>query len=428
MLPQLRELEHQFGSSLAVVGVHSGKFLTERDTAHIRDASLRLDAIHPIVNDWKFRVWRSYAVRAWPTLVAIDPSGYVVGMHAGEFTAEQIAPFLEQVAARARNEGTLTDAPTGFPADAPSARPSALSFPGKVAVERHRIAIADSGNHRVVIGTLSDDGTSMRVERIVGGDEAGYREGADTRFNNPQGVVFDRDTLFVADAGNHAVRSIACENGHVRTLAGIGRQARTRRDIALGALSSPWDLAVHAGTLHVAMAGMHQLWTVDTRTGSAAVHAGSGAEELHDGPLATSALAQPMGICLLDEGLCFTDSESSAVRVASLSRAGAVSTIVGTGLFDFGNADGAGDAVRLQHPQAVVGAPDGRLLVADSYNGALKWVDPSTRRVETWITGLQEPSGLAIANGRVYVAETNVHRVVVVDLATGELQPLSWSS
>jgi hypothetical protein len=93
--------------------------------------------------------------------------------------------------------------------------------------------------------------------------------------------------------------------------------------------------------------------------------------------------------------------------------------LVGTGLFDFGDRDGIGDDVRLQHAQAVAPSPDGRVLVVDSYNDALRWLEPASRRVETWLRDFHEPAGIALAPPLAYVADTNAHRIVVVDLATG---------
>lgn len=412
----MRELEERFGDSIAVVGVHSGKFTGERETSHIRDAALRLEAVHPTVNDRQFRIWRSFAVNAWPTLVAIDPRGYVVGQRAGEFTAESLVPFIEGVLAAARAAGTLDEKPLHFAGDAPSESPGTLRFPGKIAIDGRRIAIADSGHHRVLVGELDAGGRRMRVTRIVGGDEA--------LFDNPQGLAFSGDTLYVADPGVHSIRAISLGDGSVRTLAGIGRQARTRRDLAAGALSSPWDIALAAGTMFVAMAGIHQLWTIDIASGRTAVHSGSGAEELHDGPHAAATLAQPMGLCIAADTVYFTDSESSAVRVADHAAGGGVRTIVGTGLFDFGDVDSVGDDVRIQHPQGIALAADGRLLIADSYNGALKWIDPATRRAKTLVRGLHEPAGVALAGNRIFVAETNRHRIAVVSMA-GDVETLT---
>ena len=425
MLPQLRELEERFADVIAVVGVHSGKYIAERDTPRIRDASIRLGATHPVLNDRQFRVWRAYAVRAWPTLVAIDPRGSVVGMSAGEFTADAVTPFIERVVAAARADGSLREGPLHFPIEAASAAPGELAFPGKVAVEGDRIAVADSGHHRVLVGRLEQDGTRMRVERVVGSGSEGLADGSRAAFRYPQGLAFDGDVLYVADAGNHAVRAVDLSSGSVRTIAGTGAQLRTTRDLASGALSSPWDLALAGDTLHVAMAGNHQLWSIDLRTGAASHRTGSGAEELHDGSHAAAALALTMGLALAGDVLLAADAESSAVREVDLDLAGGVRTIVGTGVFDFGDVDGTGDAVRLQHPQGIAVAPDGRVIVCDSYNDSLRWLDRAERRITTWVRGLHEPGGVAVGARGAYVADTNAHRIVLAEWSSGDVQPVA---
>ena len=404
------------------MGIHSGKYTAERVSERIAHAARRLGVHHPVLNDRQFRVWRAYAVRAWPTLVAIDHRGNVVGMHAGEFTADAVDDFVRRLLADAR--AALPD--TGLPAlpreEEWQPPAGALAYPDKVAIDGERIAVSDTANHRVLIGTLAADGLAMRVEREVGG-ERGHDDGARPRFDGPRGLLFHDDALYVADAGNHAVRAIDLRSGAARTIAGTGRQLRTTADLQAGALSSPWDLARIGGTLFVAMAGIHQLWALDLATGKTRVHSGSRAEDIVDGPHHTAALAQPMGIVADERGgrLWFVDAESSAVRWADASEAGEVGTVVGTGLFDFGDADGRADDVRLQHPQGLVRRPDGTLVVADSYNDALKLVDPVTREARTLVRGLNEPGGLALhSSGAMYVADTNAHRVVRVD-ATGEL-------
>jgi len=424
VLPQLRELEQRFAESIAVVGVHSGKYLAERDTRRIRDASVRLGATHPVLNDRQFRVWRAYAVRAWPTLVAVDPHGAVVGMSAGEFTADGVTPFIERIVAAARADGSLREGPLHFAVDPPTTTPDSLAFPGKIAIDGDRIAIADSGHHRVLVGRFEEDGLRMRVEHVVGTGTPGFADGEAAAFRYPQGLALGDDELFVADAGNHSIRAISLASGTVRTVAGTGRQRRTRRDLAEGALSSPWDLVLGGDTLHVAMAGIHQLWAIDLRTSQAAPRTGSGAEELHDGSHTEAALAQPMGIARAGETLLVADAESSAVREVDLASAGAVRTVVGTGLFDFGDVDGVGDSARLQHPQGLAVAADGRVLVCDSYNDSLRWLDRPERRITTWVRGLHEPGGVALGARGAYVADTNAHRIAVADWGSDDVRTL----
>ncbi len=420
----MRELELRYASELVVIGVHSGKYHAERVTPRIRDASIRLDAAHPVVNDRQFRIWRSYAVSAWPTLVAIDPAGYVVGTHAGEFTSEMLVPFIDDLMAKARTAETLNEGPLHFEVDPPTIAPREMRYPGKVALKGKKMAIADSGNHRILIGSLDETGMALQVEKTIGDGIGGFKDGLAARFRSPQGLAFGNGVLYVADAENHAIRSVNLESGEVATVSGIGRQMRMRGDQQAGAMSSPWDVVVSGSTLFVAMAGIHQIWSVDIATGESRVRYGTGGEDIRDGDAASALLAQPMGITLQKGRLYFTDAESSAVRWADESEGGLVGTIVGTGLFDFGDVDGTGDDVRLQHPQGIAAHSSGKLLIADSYNDSLKWVDPETLAVKTWGGGFHEPGGVCFGESHAYVADTNAHRIAVIHLDTGDVTEL----
>jgi DNA-binding beta-propeller fold protein YncE len=423
----LREIEKQYPDDVVVIGVHSGKYIAERETPRIREASLRYGTTHPIVNDRQFRVWRSYAVTAWPTLAVIDRNGYVVGAHAGEFTAEMLQPLLRAlVSMSAERSGGV---PIHFPAETPGIDPAFFKYPGKVAVDGERIAISDTGNHRVVIGKL-EMADRMRVELIVTALEPSPTEktSGPRSLHSPQGLAFDTDRLYVADSENHTVSAIDLQTGRGITLAGTGKQMRTRSDRDEGALSSPWDLVVTGGTIYVAMAGVHQIWAIDSRTGRARVHSGTGGEDIADGPHSSALLAQPMGITTDGNRLYFADAESSAVRWADVAPEGLVGTIIGTGLFDFGDVDGVGDDVRMQHQQGVARRANGELLVADSYNDALKWVNVETREARTWLRGFHEPGGVAAAEKCAYIADTNAHRIMVADYESGQSRPLGISS
>ena len=417
----MRELESKYSSEIVVIGVQSGKYHAERVTSRIRDASLRLDAVHPVVNDRQFRIWRSYAVSAWPTIVAIDPSGYVVGTHAGEFTAEALFPFIDGLLESARSRGTLNSEPLHFPADGPTTPGGELLYPGKIAIDGKRIAIADSGHHRVIAGTLSDDHVSARIDTVIGTGTAGFTDGQTGQLSSPQGMAFSGNLLYIADAENHSVRSYDFEKKELKTIAGTGSQLRTRADRQAGSMSSPWDVALSDGKLFVAMAGIHQIWSVNLTDNKSRVHAGTGGEDIRDGENENALLAQPMGIVAAGDRVYFADAESNGVRWSETAENGKTGTIVGTGLFDFGDIDGQGDDVRLQHAQGVTNHPGGGLLVADSYNDCLKIIDPSSRSSTTWVRGLNEPSGVACTDTHAYVADTNAHRIAVFDLKTKDV-------
>lgn len=418
----MREIEEQFGDDIVVIGVHSGKYIAERETSRILEASLRFGLAHPVVNDRQFRVWRSFAVRAWPTVVVIDKNGYVVGAHAGEFTTATIRPLLDQLVWMPYDRDVQ---PVPTRVDQPAIAPSILRYPEKVAVDGGRIAISDTGNSSVLIGILESPARARiqrRIKASAGGSKEGYAQAHS--FKSPQGLTFEGDTLYVADSETHCIYEVNVVDGVARTLVGTGGQMRSQHDRESGALSSPWDLTVVERTLFVAMAGTHQIWAIDRDSGRIRIHSGTGGEDITDGPNRDALLAQPMGITSDGERLFFADAESSAIRWADVAARGKVGTIVGTGLFDFGDVDGTGDQVRMQHQQGVALHPGGEIIVADSYNDALKLVNIETRSARTWLRGFHEPGGLAAAEHHVYVADTNAHRIMVADYANGTMQEL----
>jgi hypothetical protein len=421
--------------------VHAGKFTAERRTENLADACLRLGVRHPVVNDRQFRTWRAYAVRAWPTLTFVDPGGRVVAQQAGEIPLEALVELAGRLVESHERDGSLVRgpfAPALEPAEAPA---GPLRYPGKVlAAADDRLFVADSGHDRVLelrVAASADGAVSAastvraEVVRAFGSGEPGFVDGpaAAARFREPQGMVLVGEQLFVADRANHAIRRVDLASGDVATAAGTGRLGGAMRaGAALRTdLRSPWDVCEAGGGLFVAMAGSHQIWRLDLAAGELRAHAGSGAEEIHDGPLAEAALAQPSGLTVAEERIWFADSETSAVRRADLDPRGRVDTLVGTGLFEFGDRDGVGDEARLQHCLGVAWL-DGALFVADSYNARLKRVDPATRACVTWAGGagdgptLHEPGGIAAGGGALWVADTGRHRIVRYDPATARGQ------
>jgi thiol-disulfide isomerase/thioredoxin len=435
-LPDLAKLERKYANELVVIGVHSAKFDNEKNSESIRKAISRYEIAHPVVNDAEMEIWKAYGVRSWPSLYLIDPEGNFVGRGSGEGLYDALDTAIGKLVRLHREKKTLDEHPLRFhPPQSRERADSPLFFPGKVLADAssNRLFIADSTHHRIVITDL--DGKKIA---IAGTGQTGHTDGrfATATFNDPQGMALRGDTLFLADRKNHLIRTLDLKTQTVKTLAGSSEKGLSRRQggaaLEVG-LNSPWDLCLVGENLYIAMAGHHQIWVLDLAKKQLAPFAGTGKENIEDGPLDQAAFAQPSGLATDGTTLYVADSEVSAIRAIPLAGQGDVRTIVGLDLFAFGDVDGKGERVRLQHPLGVA-YQDGKLLVADTYNSKVKILEPSSRVSATlvgepggWLgySLFNEPGGLSCAGDRLYVADTNGHRIQVVDLRTKTVTTLA---
>lgn len=439
IIPDLKKLEAKYANQLVVIGVHSAKFQNEKETENIRRIILRYELEHPVYNDSEYAVWQSYGVRAWPTQVLIDPAGYIVGGVSGEGNYDVMDQAIAKLVTDFRAKGELNEEPLKLVLERAKVGELPLAFPGKILADAKtdRLFIADSNHNRIVVTKL--DGTLVDT---IGTGDAGAIDGAFDKatFYRPQGLALAGDTLYVADTENHLIRRIDLTSRNVETIAGTGQQsheyfkAGPARSVAL---SSPWDLQLVDRVLYIAMAGPHQIWMLDLDKNEVSTFAGSGREARLDGPVLEAGFAQPSGIASDGQKLYVADSESNIIREIDLASR-SVKTLVGGDLFDFGDVDGTGDNVRLQHPLGLVTYGD-KLLIADTYNHKIKELDPNQDKVTSLLgTGkpgqadgttpsFYEPGGLALANGKLYIADTNNHAIRVVDLKTKRTSTLPIS-
>ncbi|MDR1295221.1 MAG: redoxin domain-containing protein [Bifidobacteriaceae bacterium] len=497
VLDELRPLEAKYAGDLVVIGVHSPKFAHEADPAALTDAVARYDIRHPVLDDPTLATWTAYGARAWPTLVVIDPAGYIVTRMAGEGHGPALDAIVRETIDHARAEGTLRGGQG--PYVPPPAVPGALAFPSKAITlddAGPHLLVADAGHH-----SLAELAPGGQLIRRIGSGGRGLVDGPPVlaQFSEPSGLARLPAALagavgydvVVADTVNHVLRGVRLRDGWVSTLAGTGTawvpgdpepwfvpgapaQAAPREV----PLSSPWDVAWDSvrGAVVIAMAGIHQLWAFDPATGHLGVLAGTRSEGLVDGPADAAWLAQPSGLAVAATGeVWFVDSETSSLRVLERGLPGApdtVRTVIGEGLFDFGLVDGPAPAALMQHPLGLAlvmggardedghgdgsaggglaamtgtlcqgtvdgsaggglaadgGMPAGSagpavpavaaVLVADTYNGALRRYDPASGLVATLATGLAEPSDVVMVDAsRVAVVESAAHRITEVQV------------
>ncbi|AFZ24017.1 thiol-disulfide isomerase-like thioredoxin [Cylindrospermum stagnale PCC 7417] len=445
ILPDLKYLEQKYQNSLTVIGVHSAKFDNEKETENIRQAILRYDIEHPVLVDINFRVWQEYAVRAWPTLMVIDPQTYVVNYVSGEGHRDSLDQLIENLIHEHREKGTINFQELSLTLEKqrqPLITP--LAFPGKVLATPAGLFIADSGHHRLVMSSFNGE-----VFHIIGTGKSGFTDGnfSEAQFSAPQGMAYDAENqiLYVADTENHALRKVDIKRQVVGTIAGTGEQSHNTRPHSGAALetalNSPWDLEKIGNSLFIAMAGNHQIWQLDLENHIVKTYAGTGGEGCVDGNFTESAFAQPSGITTDGKELFIADSEISSIRGVELGENGKVRTVCGGGfLFDFGDIDGQYFDVRLQHCLGVDFFQN-HLWVTDTYNHKIKLVNPITGDCQTVLgdgsAGLQngqgkntrffEPSGLSAIDSYLYISDTNNHVIRRVDLETLEVTTLQFS-
>jgi YVTN family beta-propeller protein len=464
ILPELKKLEEKYPNELVVIGVHSAKFEEEKETKNIREAILRYNIAHPVINDAEHILWDRFGVNSWPTILMLDPEGKAVWGKSGEFKASEVDTVLAAAIPFYKAAGTLDETPLKFELEADKRPATPLLFPGKVLADEpsDRLFIADSSHNRLVVTSLAG-----RLQYTIGSGKEGKADGdfATATFNDPQGMALQGDTLYVADNENHMLRKIDLKQKRVVTIAGDGEQAASGfpgfdrlgfgepRERWVGKpketqLSSPWDLWIHGKDLYIAMAGPHQIWKMPLDESEIGPYAGNGREDIVDGKLLPrkpyqagfSSFAQPSGLTSDGTWLFVADSEGSSIRAVPFDPSKEVKTVVGTAdlangrLFHFGDVDGPKNRVKLQHCLAVA-YDNGQIYVADTYNNKIKLVDVKKGAAHTFVgTGegglsddkptFDEPAGLSLAGGKLYVADTNNNAIRVIDLSTKQVSTL----
>ncbi len=446
LIPTLKKWETEFKDAPVVfVGVHAPKFQNEKENENIQSAIDRYEIEHPVINDANHDLWNALGVNAWPTIVVIAPDGKIAYKNAGERHPD-LSKTIRRILDENQKNGTLTQ--KRFDGHAPKrTRQNTLAFPGKIDFDwkTGRLAIADSNHNRILVTELN--GNEAKITHTIGTGSIGLFDGAFdlAQFFRPQGLAWHNGNLFVADTENHAIRFINLTTKTVSTLGGTGAQAphvpgldKNNRVV----LNSPWDLLPSSEWLYIAMAGSHQIWRMRIADNRFEPFAGTGGENIVDGPRQIAFFAQPSGLASDGEHLLVADSETSSIRRVNLSD-GNVSTLVGSGLFDFGKNDGSLSRAKLQH---AIGLDyrKGKIFVADTYNHAIREID-ETKKTMTTLIGmknenqkvctigdtachdlpLNEPNDVLALEDRLLIADTNNHLIRSFNPKTKKIEDLT---
>lgn len=408
VIPDLKFLEAKYPQELVVLGVHSAKFENEKDSFEIKKAVARYGITHPVINDSKFEIWENFGVRAWPTLVLIDPDGKVYKAYSGEGHRgdldRDIFALSNKYKGKINNSKIeMEEADHKMQFKFPSKISEVQNFSSDGKPARAVYFLTDSSHHQIV--GLEKNGKEFI--RIGNGKEA-LNENSLAR---PQGVVFKDGILYIADTANNSLRSYDFKTKRIITLAGDGTRGRL--------WASPWDLELLPNDeIAVAMAGTHQLVSYNIKTKKVNVIAGSGAESIEDGPLPGNSLSQPSGLSLYGDKLYFVDAETSSLRVLEN---GNITTLIGKGLFDFGLVDGDKSKALMQHTTGVFATAD-KVYLADAYNNAIRVYDVKSGKLTTLAKGFKEPNDVLLSDGKLIVISTGEHALKKVDVKTGKVE------
>lgn len=421
-LVDLGHLRNRHPDRLNVVAVNVPRFDHERDARRVGKRFARNQPEFPIAHDADWTLWQHYGIEAWPTVVLLDATGRMRDRFVGDGHIREIDAAVSRLQGEAvpqsRNGERIEMRRGGEPV-------LPLRFPTGLALSGNYLYVADSGHHRVLECDLSG-----RVLRQFGSGGAGFIDGPSelAAFNRPYGLCIERDTLYVADVGNHAVRRIRLRGGDLDTVVGAGRPGTPAEgpvsDPRMVPLDQPRAVSLAAGNLFIATAGDNRVWRFDLGAPALSLVAGSGELAVVDGVGAEAAFAEPSSLASVQQAVYVCDATGSAIRSAN-ARSGTVATLVGQDACSHGNADGARSTARLQQPQAIALDPGAPVLwIADSGNDCLRALRLGGGELSTvpLPQRLHAPCGLAVADGIVWIADTDAHAVLRYDTRDGSLK------
>jgi DNA-binding beta-propeller fold protein YncE/thiol-disulfide isomerase/thioredoxin len=424
---ELAQLQQRYADGLCVLGIHTPKHLGEAEDARVAKTANRWHLRYPVANDREWILWRQLGIEAWPTAVLLDHTGKLVAIYEGQGRRAEIEAHIERILDQAAEQDLRSfELP---PRATRGEAKGALRFPTRMVASESHLYLADTGFNRVL--ELHFDG---RINRQFGSGNPGHWDArnTDAGFRDPVGLAVWKDTLYVADTGNHAVRRVRLLTGEVETIAGNGHwgqpAAAELTQATASPLASPMDLAMSpAGDrVFVAMAGLHQIWQYDLGRGVLSAWAGNGREDLVDGTGTFCSLAQPTGLAMMGDVLYVLDAATSALRSIRLSDL-RVGTVIPGGMYAGGLQDGVGGGGRMCHPCAIHADSARKMLwIADTLNHRLRAYSLLKGELKTLNLNyeLQAPAGVCVAQQAIWITNTDAHELLKLDLKTGRLSRL----
>lgn len=350
------------------------------------------------------------------------------------FTINEFEPPLAVVSTLAGAGASSSDGVTSFDTGFLGVRGLAVDTNDNLYISDHvgnRVRVLNLNNH--VIGTAAGTGTAGFL-----GDGT---SAALSHINAPRGVSVDRqrNRLIIADHGNERVRMVTLTNGLIGTIAGNGVSATTGDGglAIVASLHQPYGTAVHPdGSVYISVLGSHTVRRIDTN-GFISTIAGIGSPGYSgDGGAATVAqLNTPTGLAFdTQTNLYIADAANHRIRRVS-AVSGNIETIVGSGVAGYGGDGGPAISAKIRNPAFLAFDASENLYFTDAGNHAIRFLRATDTNVYTLagtgsagsdgdggdsrIARFNSPSGIALdSRGNLYVSDENNRRIRKIELVS----------
>lgn len=418
-LEWLEKLRSEFiDQPLLIIGVY-----IRSSAASARHAVLREQISFPVYHDYDSTILKKFNITACPTVCILGPQGNILHPFFGEEWRYSLRTFIAD-AFLFYHFGESLPSPTCL-----HPLPGELRYPMGLLWEPNRSQLIVSGTGSCSLLIMADQGRSMHR---IGSGKRGYAEGSfdEACFHSPVGLAWTDGKLYVADRGNHAIRTVDLDKHLIQTFAGTGREGYDlygKKDPRYQELNAPWAIAAVQGTLYVAMAGLHQLWSFNTKSGYGEAWSGTGSQiSINADHLLASSWSFPSALIPDGSDLYVVDYYTQTIRKINLAT-GVVESVIIHGLR--GPMGGCWSRSRQT------------LFIANRQNHTVIEVDPKTGKVfqqfGSGLAGFQdgqgktasffEPCAVAVDDTReiLYVADCNNHAIRQIDLRNSEISTLN---
>ncbi len=432
-IPEIKQLEKEFGNKILVIGVHSGKFENEKDIESIRKAVLRYKIHHPVINDSMLKIWNEFEINARPTFVLIDPRGRVKETYIGENDIKYARKDIKKLVEKYRYHLNRDELPILLEKN--KIIKTVLNYPTKISYSKNfayksysgpAFFVANSARNSVIVAKENGE-----IITQIGLKDSGLQDGIFdvARFNFPSGILYSDGVLYVADTQNHALRAINFKSGRVETLIGnkeMGQVLKGETDALNFSLALPLDLEFFGDKNKIAIAnsGTNQILLFDVKTKKIKPLAGSGIEGNVDGKFPKNSLAQTSSLSFYDDKLYFIDSSTSSLRV--YEKDGNVRTLIGNNISDFGgHKNGDKKTALMQHPLDLFVNKNG-IYISDSFNHKIRKYQFNSKEIKDLFgdkrgnsigedAEFDEPDGVVVVDNNMFVVDANNNRIVKIN-------------